>query len=194
MRFLSNPRWSPHIPLSSDKVSAIIFPSGWTCQVPGLCIFTAMNLTPHSLLKEDRKCWRKYAGKAHMLQCVYAEQELWNVVCQQIRHPCSSFYIYRVLGMIKSRENYARGGNEFPISSPTLSGPVSLASEISSPLPIKTNRICASLLLLWTGARGKSESRAMRDWNMLVHTSELFGWKGKLKGGEILPCGKPSTL
>jgi len=63
-----------------DKASAIIASICWTCQVPGLHIFMAVNLTPLSLTKEDRKCSRKYeimySGNVHMLQFVYAEQKV----------------------------------------------------------------------------------------------------------------------
>lgn len=93
------------------------------------------------------------------------------------------FYIHRVLGMIKSREKYARGGNEF---SPSCSFVLSRFWNLTSASHKAKSYLCLLTALYWMGARGKAESRAARDRNILFHTSELFGWKSKLKGGKTL--------
>lgn len=109
--------------------------------------------------------------------------------------PMLRFYTYSVLGRIKSREKYARGGNKFPPS-----GSLSLWSCLACFWNLTTashtaeSRLCLCTPLWWAPARGTAGSRAERDWNTLVPASEPFGQKITLKGGRNLHCGKPGTL
>lgn len=126
-----------------------------------------------------RKIWTNILRESTYVSVCLCWAEALKLYTWADKTPILRFYTYRVFGMIKSGEKYARGGNEFP---PPRSFSLwsRLTSEISPLLPIKLNHVCASSLQ-WTSARGKSVSGAMRDWNALVHTSEWFGQKKQVQ-------------
>lgn len=134
-----------------------------------------------------------YSGKAHLLQSVYAEQKLWNIMHEQIRGPCSDLISKGSLGWLNQEKNMWEEEMSFLPHAPF--------SHWSCPssfwnLTTASHRATWDLWLLawWKAAKGKSESRMVRDWNMLAHTSEWLRQKSKLKGGKSLYCEKKKQL
>lgn len=136
--------------------------------------------------------WTRRTGNAQEnmknMNSIHASVCLWQAEAQKLytwagKTPMLRFYIHRVPGMIKLREKYSRGGNEFPSSCSFI--PSRLWNLTTASYKAKSY-LCLFTALYWMGARGKADSRAARDRNTLFHTSELFGRKSKLKGGKTL--------